>query len=225
MEHEFERIIRDKVNLAEKTLVPWEKEWVRSKIGLTPVRKSFVFYYAAASLLLATTIFFYGIEMTHRKELDLQLKSIDLAIEKSRTYQLTLANKESTLAVADCPPSSEQGRLAETKPQVLRKIPRVNSLIVPMPVSPPENETMNFDQSPSAAVTGTEKESIIPLIIEPTHTESMNTVKAIIGSDGQNISLTHSKEKKLKFRIFRPNDEPEPPGITTEPLNFLSKIN
>ncbi len=83
MEHDFEKTIKEKIIATEASPVAWEKELVWSRIGpgRTGGSGNYIFYYAAASIVLAAALLFYSIEFTKRKQLDLQLQSVELAIE------------------------------------------------------------------------------------------------------------------------------------------------
>lgn len=221
MEHEFEKTIREKVEQAEQLPVSWNKEWVRSSIGLAPARKTFVFYYAAASLLLATALFFYGTEQTRQKQLDVKLRSIELFIEQTKSNQASLQLKsEAAVQMAICiePPAKES---AVTTPvaKVKQKVKATKAQAPPL--LPEDGEAVQ--QVTLTSTKETEVLTNLPSVVMPPVEIKTSSVQAIIGGGDQSFSSATLKEKKFKIRLFRVEEEPAPGELRAEPINFLSK--
>lgn len=221
MEHEFEKTIREKVGRAEQLPVSWNKEWVRSSIGLAPARKTFVFYYAAASLLLAAALFFYGKEQTRQKQLDVQLRSIELSIEQTKSNQASLQLKsEAGVQMATCldptaPVSAETTTMAKVKRKAKAQKVQAPHLLI--------DDGEVVQQVTMTSTKETEALTNLPSVVTPPVEIKTSTVQAIIGGGDQRFSSATMKEKKFKIRLFRVDEEPAPGELRPEPINFLSK--
>lgn len=224
MEHEIEKSIQGKVNEAEQLPVTWEKEWVWSQIGTSRTQKTFVFYYAAASLVMAAALFYYGAELTASKQLELRLKSLELSIEENRSYQAgVLAKNNSAIELPSC---VEPLHDSENKMTVASKaLKKTKSIEYPAVISTTENEKQEVVASTD--IIDANRESTPPLVIEKTFSIPLiENVRAIIsGGDRQNYSSHERKEKKLTFRLFPPAAEIEPANIISESITISSRIN
>ncbi len=219
MEHEFEKTIREKVAQAELAPATWDREWVRSRIGFPSKRKKYALYYAAASILLASALFFFGIEQTRIKQLEVQLRSIELSIEENKGYQSQLEKESLVLAQAVACREPENVASSES-PQVVR---------VSKKVSPTETKDDHLTSDPELVeetamteVKTIEKETPATEILISTTKVQTKSVQAIIGGDDQKLTADNNKERKFKFRLFPQGEEPVPVG-GGESINLLSK--
>ncbi len=217
MEHEFEKL-RGKVAEAEQNLVAWEKELVWSKIK-QPERKTFVFYYAAASLLIASALFFYAYESTKQKEIELQLKAIELSIEKNKTLRASIGEQETFKESIACADPVVQPEIKHSP--TLQKINRTKTkeIINPTIIEPtPNEEAIN-----NTVVVSEPTATAIEVVASVTEISLSKNVQAIIGNNGLGSRST-SKDKKLKFRMF-PEENTETVPAAAETISFHSKIN
>jgi hypothetical protein len=224
MEPNEKSIIRRKIQEAEQTEVLWNKDLVWSTIERKPARKSraLVFYYVAASFILAIAMFIFSVERTKQKELAVQLATLELAIEKQRAFPIsTLSAKPFVSALVDCKeqetvanvrknkkyiPTSKEGitiKKAVVNPTVL-----LTDAEVPVQEKESTNETNILTMIPS------EKE----LINQPTE-----AVAAIIGTEWKSVAAKSTKEKRLQFRLFQ--SEEETSKSTSDPVYILAHIN
>ena len=207
MEHEFEKI-RNKVLEAEQSPVAWEKELVWSKIR-QPERKNFAFYYAAASLLIASALFFYGYEITKQKEIELQLKVIELSIEKNKTLQAGIAQHSDKESIV-CP----EVIISQPLPQQKIKKTKPQKIVVPIIIEEQKKESVLNNTVAETEATVTPLETQAPIVA--------TQVQPIIGGNTQGSSTT--KDKKLKFRLLLPEENTETVPAAAETISFHSKI-
>ncbi len=225
MEHEFEKIIREKVNTAEQTPVIWEKELVWSKIKLPSIDRSIVFYYAAASFVLAASLFFYGIELTRQKEFDLQLKSIELSIEQNKSYQASLTKNEPINELSACVESSGHNTTEKISP-ASSGFKKVKKHEQARPVLLTEDNIKTQELSKTIITTLQTEEKSVPVTQEQSASgQSSETVQAIISGGGQNFQSVAGKEKRLRFQLFRPGEDTDLANVPSEPITIHSRIN
>lgn len=214
MEHEFDKI-RNKVLEAEQNPVAWEKELVWSKIR-QPERKHFVFYYAAASLLIASAIFFYAYESTKQKEIDLQLKAIELSIEKNKTYQASVEEKR-LLAKSVVNPEPVVSQVIKQSGSSSRKMKRIKPAEANAPIITEHQQKPDVVDNTVAVI----EPVVIAFPIAENNPEKK--VQAIIGSSEQGPAST-IKDKKIKFRLFLPEENTETVPAAAETISFHSRI-
>jgi hypothetical protein len=221
MEHEFEKTVREKVTGLEQNPLKWEKDLVWSKIDHPSSRKPFVFYYAAASIVLAGALIFFTIGLNNRKQLDLQLQAIELSIEQSKNYQteLSLTNRVATETVDCLTSASTQDEKKFVASRQVKKNTRIKSQLKPVPVEEPAKEL-------NAEIAIVKVEEPVAVIIETKPVEIAHQpqgVRAIIGTGYQETASI--KERKLRFK-FLPSEEAESVNInTSESLTLQSKLN
>ena len=202
MEHDIEKIIQEKVKIAEQKPVKWEKDgaWDKISTELRPKKKTRIFYYAAASLILATTLLIYSLQFVKQKGINQKLKSLELAVANKVDERV---DDQQTFS-QDCP---EERHVVEqqkrTKPynknrKVKEANPVVNSVTevevrekLPLPQTQSEQETEQGSLSP----------------YKPIATKS-HRVEPIIGVIiPQREAVTVVKEKKVKFHLFKSSEE------------------
>ncbi|CAN5440168.1 hypothetical protein BH10BAC4_BH10BAC4_26750 [soil metagenome] len=221
MEHEFEKTIREKINTVEQNPLKWEKDLVWSKIDHPSSRTPVVFYYAAASIVLAGALIFFTIGLNNRKSVDLQLRAIELSIEKNKIYQaeLLLANKIATEPIDCVAPTStrEEQKFVASRP--VKKNTRIKSPLTPLP----EKESTK-ELNEEIAIAKIDEPLAVINETKPIDTvRQRKGVRAIIGTGYQETALV--KERKLSFKLL-PYVETESIDLnTSESLTLQSKRN
>lgn len=205
MEHNQEKIIRDKIRQAEELPAVWDRALVKDRISLTS-RSVIAYYYVAASVMLVMSLAFIVWRWSYQMELQVRMSEVQLEIEK-----LAVSNTmtpQNLLAVVDCPPdpkiTSPQVLAAPATPTVIT-IVRVDTIRIPSPANPePVIEPMSTEVA------------VVPIGISP-------QPEAIVGRTVVNDNK--SKDKKFRLFLFR-GDEPEPikePAF--EPIAINNKTN
>jgi len=224
MEHEFETI-RSKVKAAEQNTVAWEKELIWSKLNQERSGKPFVFYYAAASFLLASAIFFYAFETTKQKHIDLALKAIELSIEENKLVQANLIRRnaihEPMVCVDEVADQVEKDIIVRA--HVIKKSGGQKIVLPSIIRIEKQKEILN---NTVAQIEIKEEDKAATKVLEPfIITQSTNQVQAIIGGGYETPVSPVTKDKKIKFRFFRAEENTESVPAAAETLSLQSKFN
>lgn len=201
MEHDEEKI-REKIQLADATPVVWNKQQVWHAIERKPATKSrtLLFYYAAASVFLATALVIYSMERTHQRKLDVQLAQLELAIVKESNQRLIVYKDQ---------PSTQPQEKCTTEVTVA-KIPDEKKWQPAQPVK-------RRKQTEEILLTAIEPELKTDVDVEPKNnvaSESQSTpavlrVAAIIGSENNTMIVPSSADKRMVLKIQFTESEPE----------------
>lgn len=205
MEHNQEKIIRDKIRQAEELPAVWDRTLVKDRIGSTnhSVRAS---YYVAASVMLVMSLAFIVWRWSYQMELQVRMSEVQLEIEKLAASNTMIPQNQ--LAVVDCPPDPQftQPQVhADPAPPTVVTIVRVDTIRIPAPANP----------EPVIGPMKTEV-AVVPIGASP-------QPEAIVGRTVVNDSKT--RDKKFRLFLFR-GDEPEPikePAF--EPIAINNKTN
>lgn len=212
MERDIEKAIQAKLNKAEQSPTAWDrnKVWLAIERDVVGKPQHFIFYYAAASVLLAAVMLIFLLQPKH----DI-IKPVVLNRERNATEPLH-TEKESGVSIKH---AGYQTRTAQDhrKHDQMKRILTVDS--------PPYSGTDS-----SAALTEIKimaEDSIdIEQTIQNVSALSVEPVHAIFGIDDE-IALVSSprKSKKVRLRLFKHEDEKSPIVHTNEPANLFAKIN
>ena len=214
MAHDLEMMIREKVYQIEQSPIAWEKDSAWSRIAHESARKTSprFFYYAAASLILATALVF-SFEWIRGKQLTQRLESLQLAIDQQLSKPSTSAHNSTATEEICASPVAAQISTKEVR-QSVQKIERSNFEAIQLPDEKMESITML--ETTATPVLPLE-ENATP-IIEPVH--------AIFGVEIKPTAMAASKKgKKLRIRMFRPDEESEPFINEREYVNLVARIN
>ncbi|MDZ4714762.1 MAG: hypothetical protein SH819_04770 [Cytophagales bacterium] len=77
-------------------------------------------YYAAASLLLASSLFFYSIQSTQRAEINLQIATIERALDQRESQVFATADPEAVAVVCPDPVVTRAEKPQITQPVAIR---------------------------------------------------------------------------------------------------------
>lgn len=216
MVHDFEKIISHKIRMAEQVPIPWQKDRVWQNIEWKSSKsRSLYFYYAAASIIIASTLTAYFLIKTVHEQSNLRIQSLETAISnqlKSRqeTQHVTAERACETTTVQGIPANSIQrhttqlNATAKVEPQ----------LDIPMLNEEPEEALVVVDiQIPTD--TGQQDQAHQPVI------------EAIIGFIPPTQEKTNVvKMKKMKFKFFNGNEAPLPGGSAEDNASVLTaRIN
>ncbi|MDD1443828.1 hypothetical protein MEO93_26475 [Dolichospermum sp. ST_sed3] len=200
MVHDIEAMIRHKIRTAELIPVGWQKDQVWQNIKWDSRTKSTpVFYYAAATFLLATCLLVYFLRKTENENSYQRIKTLEMAINnqlKSRP-----ANQAADITMpTDCVTPLHLETLTAHPPG--KNIPAKLNPIVVVPV--PSDKMMA-----ESAVLKFEGANIPQKSPELEQVTDQPTIEAIIGV----IPPAHEKPsvaklRKLRFRLHHGNDTP-----------------
>ena len=215
MAHDLEMIIREKVYQVEQSPIAWEKDSAWSRLAHESARKTSprFFYYAAASLILATALVF-SFEWIRGKQLTQRLASLQLAIDQQLSKPATSADNSTATEEICASPVAAQISAKEVR-QSVQKIERNDLQIMQLP--PDEKvESITMVETTTTPVLPLEENATA--IVEPVH--------AIFGVDVKPTAVVASKKgKKLRIRMFRPDEESEPFINEREYVNLVARIN
>ncbi len=225
MEHDNELRIREKIRNLDNTSMPFDKELVWSSIrfhGTRPLRRV-VLYYAAASLVLATAIVFYSIELTQRVALQARISELDLALEQARS---AVKSKQPipVATVAECP---EAAQALVQQPRLAKRMKRAQPMMIAESETPVEQNTTlvsatDTEQRQATAVVSTPVEPNTTSIAgQPRITSTVILGRSLAATTNQ----ASVKKGRLQMRLFRSEDEiPIGPSPST-PITLLAGTN
>ncbi len=200
MEHNAEKIIQQKIKAVEQIPVNWNKERVWSSINKARPARSYgyVFYYAAASVLLAGALIFYSIQVTRREELDKQISLLELAIEKQAGAASSSASTE--CLVNDVKLSTSEYFLSERKAdeKMFPNEPIPVYLTSPIQSNDDFSDSLSFLQSELTDPASGGTEPIVPIA-------SQNTIEPIIRDylpEAKDNAVASKSKRKMKVRFF-----------------------
>lgn len=205
MEHE--QRIREKILMAEQSLYMWNKEFVWSAIPHTKEsRRPKAVYYAAASVALAAAIVFYSLGTTHRQTLQVQLSSIELAIERAQQSRLTTAYA-TTLVLTDkeCENPVEKKMIQPPGKYATRLIPS------PSRFGSEKDEAVvqSFPEQVQSVASNESGPTVeAPVMLPTTAARPETPVRPIIGESWSIASNKVSQgDHRFQLRLFRTDEE------------------
>src|SRR6266850_1711480 len=82
MEHDINRLIREKVRAVEGQPVPWQKERVWQMIRTASAHEPYraVYYYSAASIAILIAVIFYAVQLENQKQVASRIAALESAI-------------------------------------------------------------------------------------------------------------------------------------------------
>ena len=211
MEHDAEKIIRDKVKQTELKPKPWQKDrvWRKVEDQLSPKRIPILLYYAAASILLFSVLSFYVWQLNKGKALDIQLKEIALALEQSKRLsskiEFDLQTKQNQ------PTTASANKIATTKQMQHqpKNTKTQNGKIIDQQIEKPLLTVITNVDSANIFKDNNKQEVVMEKnTTEPTaYSQSSKPVHAIIGLESKSLNLDKHKGKKIIFSLFANRDE------------------
>ena len=214
MAHDIEMTIREKVYQVEQSPIAWEKDSAWSRIAHEAAGKTHLrfFYYAAASLILATVLVF-SFEWIREKQLTQRLESLQLAIDQQLSELVTQGdNNASTEEI--CASVAAKTSTKEIRKSV-QKIEHHVLLAIQLPDEKVERVTLS-EMSVVPALPP--DQNVAVTIVKPVH--------AIFGVDIKPPATVVTKTgKKLRFRMFRSDEDSEPFTNDREYVNLVARIN
>lgn len=196
MELEVEKIIREKVRMAEQANVAWNKEWVWSRIE-TPAKLKigFMWYAAAAVIAGLLCISLYWVSLTYENNMMAQLNRLELLMDQLPPRTASIETTEICTEVF-----KESDRVITTynhKPTPLsKKSPATNiaRTDIDNPASSIELPAIDI-RLPELDLSS--KNNLVKI-------ESDNRIRPIIGKipNTQN-ALASTKSKEIKIQIFQ----------------------
>ena len=215
MAHDIEMTIREKVYQVEQSPVAWGKDSAWSRIGHEAAGRTHArfFYYAAASLILAMALFF-SFEWIREKQLTQRLESLQLAIDQQLSELVTPGdNNASTEGICASPV------VAKTSTKEIRKSVQKIEHHVLLAIQLPDEKVERVTLSEMSVVPAPPPDQNVAVtIVEPVH--------AIFGVDIKPPATVVTKTgKKLRFRMFRSDEDSEPFTNDREYVNLVARIN
>ncbi len=195
MEHDVEKLIRDKVHAAEHKNMRWQKADVWSKINgeLTPIRKSYFWYYAAASFLVAIGLCLYSLQLLNQNK------------SNPKTDQLSIVTNRPNIKVST-PQQAEPQETCESDNTCFKEaekivLPKIKSKgVIQLAYVP-------LKQEEAPLVLKEEKLQVTELTSNEAFVEKPYQVEPIIGvviPEKPNLAIV--KQKKVKFRVLRSSE-------------------
>lgn len=201
MEHEINKLIREKVRAAEGKPASWQKErvWQMIRIEKAPIPHRPLYYYVAASIVIILSVIFYRIQLENQKQLTLKIASLESAIiDKNKSgaqddpgfnalkadeTNCAEPNAQTSTATREIR-SKQQQNVANDQPEI---IPVVQD-------DRPEIAKVVINDDPVS--------DSVEIMSETT------PVQAIIGfiPKSQDVAIT-SKVKKSRFKLFKNRNE------------------
>ena len=202
MEHETNKLIREKVMAVEGQPASWQKErvWRMIHTERVPESRRAVYYYAAASIVIILSVIIYAVQLENQKQLASKIASLESVInDKYKLEEQDQAGSGSfkTEVETICPENIQPDKTAQKirSKQSLKIASALPEIIQEGKEAQPEiaEVAVNDDHAPE-----------LPVEIAP---ESMQ-VQAILGfiPKPKEEPVT-SRAKKSKFRIFKNHDE------------------
>jgi hypothetical protein len=202
MEHDINKLIREKVRVVEGQPVSWQKErvWRMIHTERAPQSLRTVYYYAAASIVIILSVIFYVVQLENQKQLAFKIASLESVIsDKFKLEEQDRARSGSFKAEVEtiCPKNiqyyattqkirfKQRQRMVDTLPEIIQEVVEVQPEIAEV--------TIKDDKASER------QEEITP---EP------KAIQAILGfiPKPQEVAVT-SKVKKSKFSLFKNHDE------------------
>lgn len=202
--------IQAKVRDWEAQPYPVDKDRLWSRYPRVPLRqeRSLWYYYAAASLLIAVSLVYYGISETERGKTMLRIREAELAILTARK------TVPETITVSPCPelpPVRERtsalrtATRARTPAQIAAARDTVAKEVKLVAVAFPP-DTLTLSVVATEATTQRQKPKVI-----------LGTVSA--------SNTTPGHEPRLRIKLFKNEEERTPSEIRTSPTVILAGIN
>ncbi len=215
MAHDIEMTIREKVYQVEHLPIAWEKVSAWSRIVQEASGKTHLhfFYYAAASLILATVLVF-SFEWIREKQLTQRLESLKLAIDQQLSEPVTQGDNNVSTEVICASPVAAKSSTGEVRKSV-QKIEHHDLLTIQLPDVKGERVTLS---TASVVSTLPPDKNVAVAIVEPVH--------AIFGVDIKPpATVVTKKGNKLRIRMFRSDEDSEPFINDREYVNLVARIN
>lgn len=219
MEREFEKAIREKVNKLEETPIAWRKEyaWTQVNVQASPSINKRIFYYAAAAALIAILVTIASInELKTQRALSKRLTGLEEAIEKV-----------SVVTKPDASPFYETEKIIECPEPVpnsfsQNRFDKVTSLAKDFKQ---KNHFSNQGLLKDSTIDIEEPKLAASIATEEKEEQKPRVVHAIFSVESAPTIVSFPKQKKIRFRMFRQEDETIPSVLTPEPLNLSARIN
>lgn len=202
MEHDDEKI-RDKVLLADRSPIAWNKQQVWNAIERRPKVKSrnLVFYYAAASTLLGVSLLLFSLENTRQHELAVQLAQLELAIlQADKAPFIVYRDRPVTSAPDQCIPDTSPDKILVKKRKALPPVEH-NA----------QTETVLLTEYKPEEKMELQTEPIVAEPLERSSTPTIQRVAAIIGSEKNNMISSAASEKRMVLKVQLAGAEGENP--------------
>jgi len=201
MEHEINKLIREKVREVEGQPASWQKERVWQMIHREKMPESVrtVFYYAAASILIILSVILYAVQLENQKQSASKIASLESVLNdkyKLEEHDRARSGSFKTEVETICPENIKSYTTRKIRPEQSQKVEStLPAIIREVKEGQPEivHVKINDDQA-----------SDLPAEIAPEPTP----INAILGfiPKPQEAAVT-SKVKKSKFRLFKNHDE------------------
>jgi hypothetical protein len=216
MEHNTEKIIREKVSAAEKSVLIWQKEnvWlsIENNFEIKP-HMSFK-YYVAASASLALALFIFLLQPKNQIE---QLKSD--AITKANYKTEILPDLAKSITSSD--ECKESGSIISyalnneriKSAHILNDTTIFQKTVV---INTPKIETTELKELPL----------LLAKSVDTTVAEHVEQVHAIFGVEEKPVvTFSTKRQKKVHIKLFNTEEGTSPIQNTGEPVNLFARIN
>ena len=210
MEHNTEKIIREKVRAAENSAPVWQKEnvWLSIENNFEINHHMSLKYYVAASVSLALGLFIFILQPKNQIVLP---KSNALTKEDHKT-EFFSDHSKSIISVEECKESGNTISYTLKNKSIKSIHTLVDTVVITTNV-----ETVELEELPLQFEKTTD---------DTTVAKHVEQVHAIFGVEEKPIvTFSTKRQKKVHFRLFKTEEGTSPIGNTGEPVNLLARIN
>lgn len=222
MEHNVEKIIRDKVNAQEEAPIIWKKEFVWSEISSATKSQSRSnwFYRVAASLVLIISVFSLS-EVFKQNQLDARLRLLEAGINRLMNSNTSSDQLVSEKIEADC--IDKAATIISPK-----KSDKKTALVITTKTDNYGLDHREVDESDKLDADVAIETPLISSISmnEATTKQNKKKVHAVFSAATNPTPISASKiNKKINLRLFKQEEETGSDLILREPINLTARIN
>ena len=215
MEHNTEKIIREKIRAAENSAPVWQKKnvWLSIENNFEINHRMSLKYYVAASVSLALGLFIFLLQPKNQ----IVLSKSNALTKADRKTEILADHAKSIKSVEECGESGN--RISYTSRHERIKSTPASDTIISQKIVVVKSKI----ETPALKELPFQLENAIDDTTVAKHVEQ---VHAIFGVEEKNVvTFSTKRQKKVHFRLFKTEEGTSPISNTGEPVNLLARIN